>query len=247
MQRNLNAHVPPAKRNSTSQGGSAKTLAAVSQAAIARSSIDNPISAQSTAAPPSVKKDKNLVYDDFNRFVQKEQSRAAALQHQHARNQKDLRVAELKKWGSTFRLKSPVPSDIAVISNRKAEPLTTEQDASPPTTTTQTTKFSPSPLSRIDEAPNLKGSDDPKYTLAKMTIPKIPPFNPEKARSKADTEKQDNSSSLSADTQASSIASLKMSAKASAFKPFNPGAAVFKPSQAPQSAESPKEVSKGAL
>ncbi|KDN45579.1 hypothetical protein K437DRAFT_256499 [Tilletiaria anomala UBC 951] len=238
VQRSPNAYVPPARRLS-SQGASGRTnLAAVSQAAIARSSGENGAAVRGAAATaPVSKKDKSMVYDEFNRFVQKEQSRAAALQHQQAKKEKDQRLAELKNWGSTFKLKSPAPADIPGIAPHKqaADDSTTGSLSSSTPSSGQAS--APCRLPKIDEASPFKTPEEAKSSLAKMTIPKIPPFNPDKSRASAssnDTTQNPPASDQGrekapAASAASSSNAPRLSAKASAFKPFNPSAAVFKP------------------
>ena len=243
VQRNPNAYVPPGRR--TAQVASAKALAAVSQSAIARSSADavGQTTAASTAVP---KKDKVLVYDEFNRFVQKEQSQAqAALQHQQAKSEKDSRLADLKNWGSSFKLKSPIPSDIVAAKSSAPQAASSDNSVA---ARKPSSNHSENRLPKIEEAPPSKVAsvEDAKYSLAKMSIPKIPPFNPGKARiavapslDKGEAPPTSTGPAPDAEgmkTSSPSLSTLKLSAKASAFKPFNPAAAAFKPGQAAQAA-----------
>ncbi|KAJ9479150.1 PAB1-binding protein 1 [Pseudozyma hubeiensis] len=75
-----------------------------------------------------------------------------------------------------------------------------------------------------------------KAMLQKMTIPKIPPFNPDKFKARqaaAAGETADvGTSAPKADgglPSSTSTSSFRLSAKASSFKPFNPNAATFTP------------------
>lgn len=240
VQRNPNAYVPPARR--TTQAASAKALAAVSQSAIARSNGENAVGHSAAASTALAKKDKVLVYEEFNRFVQKEQSQAqAALQHQQAKNEKDSRLADLKNWGSSFKLKSPVPSDIASISAKSPTPQAASSESPVAARKPPSSNLAENRLPKIDEAPQgrVTSVEDAKYSLAKMTIPLIPPFKPDKARNvdKGGSPPTATAPAPEAEamkTSSPSLSTLKLSAKASAFKPFNPAAAAFKPGQPAQ-------------
>lgn len=93
-------------------------------------------------------------------------------------------------------------------------------------------------------------SAEKKALLASMTLPSIPPFNPEKAKARQAAQAQAASSTATTSTAASAsnitpkasedakkaaaasstaASSFKFSAKASSFKPFNPNASTFKP------------------
>ncbi len=248
VQRGPNAYVPPAARRAMAATPAAAALAAVSQSAIARSAADTAGSRPQQIAPGE-KKDKNQVYDEFNKFVQKEQSQAhAALQQQQLKKEKDLRLAELKNWGTSFKLKSPMPADIATIAARKAS----DADEAAIAANSAATRPTATPRLSGAEGNRSKAPQDTKYSLAKMTIPKIPPFNPEKARQAANTATApDAPRNAPADVSTRSVStatqpeqghaqatgsSTKLRAGASSFKPFNPGAAVFKPGQNPTAA-----------
>jgi len=200
------------------------------------------------------------------------EEKKTALQKQ----EKETRVNDLKSWYSTFKLKTPVPEDLAGASSKGSMASDKPRDPSlkkslSPTSahiaaTSQKTantssskhlgadlaspqnRLSATPASAQPSSPNASArvatgtpvSAEKKALLAAMTLPKIPPFNPEKAKARQagassaappsiSVSSSSNAAAEEAKKSAAAAASFRFSAKASSFKPFNPNASSFKP------------------
>lgn len=188
---------------------------------------------------------ENPLMGDFRQFVSSERERLEKKKAALAKKEKDTRLADLKAWGGSFTLKTPVPADVPGLTSHEKTDVQKSAGPSPqpagakaeavkaptskPSSKTASNVPSPSGGAKLAAAELA----DTKAMLQKMTIPKIPPFNPDKLKARQSgvptnatpaAPKAEGESALSASTSA-----FKLSAKASTFKPFNPNAAAFTP------------------
>ncbi|PWN46849.1 hypothetical protein IE53DRAFT_288447 [Violaceomyces palustris] len=221
----------------------------------------------------------NPLMGDFRQFVSSERERLEKKKAALAKKEKDSRLADLKSWASNFKLKTPMPSDVADVIHKDPKSVANasekpwdpslqkslsptaahmaaagSRDNAPSASSSSTLQaarvsgsVAPSPSGGSGSATANVGPRfaETKAMLANMTIPKIPPFNPERAKARqaaasaaaaagqgtkgaAEGEKKDGEAKKS-EGLASSSSSFKLSAKASTFKPFNPNAAAFTP------------------
>ncbi|TKY85749.1 hypothetical protein EX895_005289 [Sporisorium graminicola] len=211
----------------------------------------------------------NPLMGDFRSFVSSERERLEKKKAALAKKEKDTRLADLKSWASTFKLNTPMPSDVAgMVQKDKADGASDkprdpslQKSLSPTPAHSSATPVSKADVSRSSAASRAalasssnavspaggSGSAqvnqdaqklaESKAMLQKMTIPKIPPFNPDKFKARqAATASGEAAPSATPPTKAEggmpssvSTSSFKLSAKASSFKPFNPNAASFTP------------------
>ncbi|KAJ1033001.1 hypothetical protein NDA16_000280 [Ustilago loliicola] len=217
----------------------------------------------------------NPLTADFRQFVSSERERLEKKKAALAKKEKDTRLADLKSWGSSFKLKTPMPSDVAdMVQKDKATASDKPRDPSLQKSLSPTSSHSAAmPLAKADASRSSaisraaqasssnvaspaggSGSAQPsndaqklaesKAMLQKMTIPKIPPFNPDKLRARqaaaaagttsnnaegADAAKGTAAKADGGMPSSVSTSSFKLSAKASSFNPFNPNAASFTP------------------
>ncbi|PWN26108.1 hypothetical protein BDZ90DRAFT_281072 [Jaminaea rosea] len=185
------------------------------------------------AAPEDGK--SNRLHSDFKQFVSSERMRFESRKQQQTEQEKKARLAELKSWSSSFKLKTPMPEDVASVVHKspdsKPRDPALQKSLSPAPAHAQSSSMAPTSSSGAASAstaatpapPSTQAAQlaDTKAMLSKMTIPKIPPFKA----------KQDGAAPAAGAAPAlpSSSAMSKMSAKASSFKPFNPAAASFTP------------------
>ncbi|KAN0064983.1 poly(A)-binding protein binding protein [Thecaphora frezii] len=256
------------------------------------------------ASPESAKKNPdaaNPLMGDFRQFVSSERERLEKKKAALAKKEKDTRLADLKTWASTFKLKTPMPNDVASVVQKdkqasdKPRGVALQKSLSPQAghvsaassrdkagaaaSGADTSKLSsakasagtssslaPSPSGGAGSAISAKGGAklaETKAMLANMTIPKIPPYNPERAKARqaaaaaaaaaangkpadaataaigaasADASKGDKAEATGV---SSSTSAFRLSAKASAFKPFNPNATAFTPSGSASAAKKP--------
>lgn len=247
---------------------------------------------------------------DFRQFVSSERERLERKKAALAKKEKDSKLADLKSWADNFKLKTPMPADVASVIHRDPKAVTTSTASDKPrdpslqkslsptaahmaSASTRaagdkgvemsastgsvggsgraaggTASVHPSPSGGSGAAATTGAKVGPRFAetkamLANMTIPKIPPFNPERAKARqaaAAAAAAGSSAALpvvSTEVKApaapangvvSSASSFKLSAKASAFKPFNPNAAAFTPGAAaakkPEVREKSPSVSK---
>lgn len=219
----------------------------------------------------------NPLMGDFRSFVSSERERLEKKKAALAKKEKDTRLADLKSWAITFKLNTPMPSDVAgMVQKDKADGASDK-----PRDPSLQKSLSPT-LSHSAATPELKGDAsrssaafrtaqvssssavspaggsgsatvnrdaqklaESKAMLQKMTIPKIPPFNPDKFKARQAATAVGTSGGAGGANEASggatadkaesgmpssvSTSSFKLSAKASSFKPFNPNAASFTP------------------
>ena len=207
---------------------------------------------------------------EFRQFVSSERERMEKKKAALAKKEKDTKLADLKNWGDKFKLKFPVSNETQGPEAESEQGATgkprdpsLQKSMSPTTAHVQkqakvgeevsgTSSVMPSPHdSGMAEASGLSSDvsrarlAETKAMLAKMTIPKIPPFNPERARAKQ-TETAAPIASASPAALPSSKTAFKMSAKASSFKPFNPNAAAFTPGGAIAGGAPPSVSPRGA-
>ncbi|KAJ1029126.1 hypothetical protein NDA18_002754 [Ustilago nuda] len=233
-----------------------------------------PQSKDASGKKPSVDA-ANPLTADFRQFVSSERERLEKKKAALAKKEKDTRLADLKSWGSSFKLKTPMPSDVAdmvqkdkaTASDKPCDPSLQKSLSPTPShsTATSLSKADASRSSAASRAAQISSSNvvspaggsgstqasndaqklaESKAMLQKMTIPKIPPFNPDKLRARQAAAAAGNSGSnaegrdVTKGTAAKvdggmpssvSTSSFKLSAKASSFKPFNPNAASFTP------------------
>ncbi|CAO1634445.1 unnamed protein product [Parajaminaea phylloscopi] len=205
---------------------------------------------------------------DFKQFVSSERQRIESLAKAQAEREKRSKLAELKDWSSNFKLKTPMPDDVASVVQRaavgeKQRDPSLQKSLSPVTVHAQASAGAPPSLSAASAQPSPAGGagsaasagaaaskakqpaqalTDSKAALSKMTIPKIPPFNPEKAKLRQQAANATAGPTTSSGTSTAGVAApaasgassataanFKMSAKANAFKPFNPNAPSFAP------------------
>ncbi|UZJ55479.1 hypothetical protein CBS101457_004799 [Exobasidium rhododendri] len=191
---------------------------------------------------------------EFRQFVTSERERMEKKKAALAKKEKDSRLADLKNWGDKFKLKFPLNDEgKAAVTNENGAALEKPRDASlhkntsPPATlaATQskeagskgdgTASVAPSPKEGASaKVSTTTGPTETKATFAKMTIPKIPPFNADKARAKMNEAAAAAATNAASPNAASaSKNAFKLSATASSFKPFNPNATSFTPGGAP--------------
>ncbi|EST05555.1 Ataxin 2, SM domain protein [Kalmanozyma brasiliensis GHG001] len=229
----------------------------------------------------------NPLMGDFRSFVSSERERLEKKKAALAKKEKDTRLADLKSWASTFKLTTPVPSDVAGMVQKDKDDGASDKPRDPslqkslsPTpahsTATPTSKGDVSRSSAVSRAAQASASNvvspsggsgsaqvnsdaqklaDSKAMLQKMTIPKIPPFNPDKFKARqaaavagptTDTASGAPATKTEGGMPSSvSTSSFKLSAKASSFKPFNPNAASFTPGGA-SSTFTPASAAAGA-
>ncbi|CBQ73018.1 related to PBP1-Pab1p interacting protein [Sporisorium reilianum SRZ2] len=220
----------------------------------------------------------NPLMGDFRSFVSSERERLEKKKAALAKKEKDTRLADLKSWASTFKLNTPMPSDVAdMVQKEKADGASDKprdpslQKSLSPTpahlSATPVSKLDVSRSSAASRAAHASASNavspaggsgsaqvnkdaqklaESKAMLQKMTIPKIPPFNPDKFKARQAATAAGSTVGTPAAGEAASSAttpakaeggipssvstsSFKLSAKASSFKPFNPNAASFTP------------------
>ncbi|PWN24136.1 hypothetical protein BCV69DRAFT_21047 [Microstroma glucosiphilum] len=252
------------------------------------------VPAQAAPTGTSASANNEKLTSDFRHFVSSERQRilrekqnALAGAQAKAEREKQAKLAELKNWSSSFKLKTPMPEDVAEVIHKstageKPRDPSLVKSMSPTTAHTQTTgaasagragggaaggaasvvtspaggagaasatslapKTANVATSTVNKSTNAQLAET-KAILSKMTIPKIPPFNSEKAKARqaaaaaaakgvaAGTSSDKPTAPLQgvpviSPTAGSSAAAPRMSAKASSFKPFNPAAAAFTP------------------
>ncbi|PWN92763.1 hypothetical protein FA10DRAFT_276777 [Acaromyces ingoldii] len=296
---------PPKAGNNGAEPGALKTKAKGEES----ETLPAVVTTAATPTQPTSKKEQQQQQDavgEFRQFVTQERERLEKKKAALAKKEKDSRLADLKSWGDKFKLKSPVPSDIALVTSRDADarptPSSTEQGLAAasdkprdpnlqkslsPTTAHVQDKTRPSldsssparqagGTSSVSQSPtapaaasavpgaanrNVSASAAPssasrlaesKAMLSKMTIPKIPPFNPDRIKARqaaaaaavaaaaggggaaaaaaaASSPAAADDAKKGATPAATGKSSFKLSAKASSFKPFNPAAAAFTP------------------
>lgn len=233
-----------------------------------------PQSADASGKKPSTDA-ANPLTADFRQFVSSERERLEKKKAALAKKEKDTRLAELKTWANSFKLKTPMPSDVAdLVQKDKADGASdkprdpslqkshsptpshsaatglSKADASRSAATSRAAQASSSnavsPAGGSGSAQVNKDAQklaESKAMLQKMTIPKIPPFNPDKFKARQAAAAAGTSGSSTEGVDAAkgtakaeggmpssvSTSSFKLSAKASSFKPFNPNAASFTP------------------
>ncbi|CDR99469.1 related to PBP1-Pab1p interacting protein [Sporisorium scitamineum] len=212
----------------------------------------------------------NPLMGDFRSFVSSERERLEKKKAALAKKEKDTRLADLKSWASTFKLNTPMPSDVAgMVQKDKADGASDkprdpslQKSLSPTPAHSAVTSVSKGDVSRssaVSRAAAQTSSSnavspaggsgsaqvnkdaqklaESKAMLQKMTIPKIPPFNPDKFKARqaaTATGEAPLSATPAAKAEGAmpssvSTSSFKLSAKARSFKPFNPNAASFTP------------------
>ncbi|SNX84352.1 related to PBP1 - Pab1p interacting protein [Melanopsichium pennsylvanicum] len=217
----------------------------------------------------------NPLMGDFRSFVSSERERLEKKKAALAKKEKDTRLADLKSWASTFKLNTPMPSDVADMvhkdkadgasekprdpslqkslsptpSHSAAAAPSSKADASRSAATSRAAQASSSVVSPAGGSGSAQVNKDAqklaesKAMLQKMTIPKIPPFNPDKFKARQAAAAAGTNGTTGDNSDASkgaarpdggmpssvSTSSFKLSAKASSFKPFNPNAASFTP------------------
>ncbi|CAO1625089.1 unnamed protein product [Sympodiomycopsis kandeliae] len=248
----------------------------------------NPVSSTSVSPNTSASASQTDSIRDFHQFVAsekmrvqnqklaaREQQKRAMITREQNENNKRQTLNDLKAWSSSFKLKTPVPEDVA-SQKKAATPAPTSASAqkslSPTTAHTQSSALNktgstpghssvvPSPSGGAGSASAVAAGGDAtaaksvsfagnqkdrlaesKAMLAKMTIPKIPPYKaktPQTATTTTATPaasgqpSKPSPAASSSGASPSASAAFKMSAKASTFKPFNPAAASFTPGAA---------------
>ncbi|GAC71822.1 protein interacting with poly(A)-binding protein [Moesziomyces antarcticus T-34] len=213
----------------------------------------------------------NPLMGDFRQFVSSERERLEKKKAALAKKEKDTRLADLKSWASSFKLKTPMPSDVAdMVQKDKADAASdkprdpslqkslsptpahsaavaaVKADASRSSATSRAAQALSNVVSPAGGSGSAEASRDAhklaesKALLQKMTIPKIPPFNPDKFKARqaaaaagtggeADDAAKAPTKPEGGMPSSISTSSFKLSAKASSFKPFNPNAATFTP------------------
>ncbi|WFD29810.1 poly(A)-binding protein binding protein [Malassezia sp. CBS 17886] len=152
---------------------------------------------------------------DFRQFVSAERERLVVRKAELAQREKRSRLADLKVWAQSFRLKTPVPDDLA--ERKRTGDAARVESAS--------ASLSSSP----GLAPGTAAASPPPLGLKTggMTLAAIPPFRHDRSRSTADSA---SISAQSAGKRASpgAAAPPKLSAKTASFNPnataFTPGA-----------------------
>lgn len=254
--RGSNAYVPPQARRAEHKNGAAapaqtehdvtSTMPAIVTTSPGSASKEED-GAQSDKAPQQ----PQSAVDEFQKFVSQERERLERRKAEVVLKEKETKLADLRSWADNFKLKYPVPNDMQSRSTQATKvPRPSEKPRDPslkksvsPTPAKSSVgdasgsaslMSSPANASATRNLPDVASTTarptDSKASLAMMSIPKIPPFNPEKARARQ-AELAHNKPALdsSADSSSKPAPSSKMSAKASAFKPFNPNAAAFTP------------------
>lgn len=252
-----------------------------------------PLVVKDGSAPPGAQQatqhSQQDAFGEFQKFVSQERERLERRKAALVKKEKDTKLADLKSWSDSFKLKYPVPDDIA--QNRPAKQSwdlrasegprnpslqkslsptlsTTAQMGRPDTIAEEGSRSASAHQSPRTGADARQGHEsktgavgstkpahqrlaDTKMMLSKMTIPKIPPFNPEKARARqaelvaaqAAPVAGGSDTSSSSTAASNSKSAFRMSAKASAFKPFNPNASAFTPGAPAASVVGPAQTS----
>ncbi|PWN42226.1 hypothetical protein IE81DRAFT_347637 [Ceraceosorus guamensis] len=275
---------PPAESTSTG------TLDASTAAPVLQTQAPTPVlgtTPETASVDPAAKKDAESrhILGDFREFVNKERERLEKKRAALAKKEKDDRLAELKQWGGSFKLKTPVPADVAkspsgskgvttslspsgAAASEKPRDPTLLKSLSPTTVAGEavrsadrsegTASVATSPkvaprfaatASNVSAGAASRESQPISKGLAGMTIPKIPPFNPNGAAKRKSPALASSSTSATisggttpfndggpasgapggASGLTASTSVFKMSAKANSFKPFNPNATAFTP------------------
>ncbi|KAE8271073.1 hypothetical protein A4X09_0g1249 [Tilletia walkeri] len=248
----------------------------------ASSKDHTPELAQRKIAPGDVSK-------EFSKFVSSERERMHAKRKEIQKEDMQNELLALKLWHGNFQLKTPIPENLdsplrnknkAEVSDKPRDPSlqkslspnATHADASrtnalAPLIATTAESNSPRlpPFNRnnatASSSSGLRGSRPPG---PKIQIAQIPPFDPERFKSRQATSKTGGAAPASASVSAAAAAkpaattaapapaaipppstkaeapsSTALSAKASSFKPFNPNATAFKPGAPAKKTDTP--------
>lgn len=184
---------------------------------------------------------KSTLEGSFREFVSSEKERLSRLRQPMVkaaaeRKDKDSRLASLLEFSQTFKLKAPMPADLATMLGRDPNAINSKS-------TSNTPVVSPTPAAQTTAAtagPPASGSTQKSKAT---TLPEIPPFNPKSAQSASSSATADPAAKVAngastaavpaqAETKAPTASSskIKMSVNAPVFvfKP-NPNAASFTP------------------
>ncbi|ORY78382.1 hypothetical protein BCR35DRAFT_304976 [Leucosporidium creatinivorum] len=152
------------------------------------------------------------VEGSFRQFVSFERQRLMEKKHALAkaaeRQDKDSKLASLLEFSQTFKLKSPMPADIAEIAGHGERKPVPAASTSKPTTTLTPTANAPSTSASTSASPAVSpvriaraltpasgaapapaaasaAKQPPRFAGASTLIAEIPPFNPNRAKAKA--------------------------------------------------------------
>jgi len=228
------------------------------------------------------------VSKEFSKFVSSERERMHAKRKEVQKKEMQSELMALKLWHGNFQLKTPTPENLEIPLRNKGKanvsdkprdpslqkslsPNATHADAarvvlSPPgTSAADSNNTRLPPFNRNVASASSSGGVHGKPPGPKITIAKIPPFNPEKFLARQEALKAGGApaavaspaggstsvtkpaapvasalaNKIPAKPEAPGAGAAKLSAKASAFKPFNPNATAFTPGGPSKKPEQP--------